>query len=99
MPTRPHMCAHYYLNHPPTEFIAIRKTRMLNTRLPQTTTLEESDDIIQNDDMDEAWMREQMKSNFWQLLKNMKSEESKEFEHDKYLTNAMHLLRKYLRTT
>ena len=96
MPIRPH----YYSNHPPRESIAIRKTRMLNKRLPQTATLEENDDIIKTDDMDDILTRmvtQQIKANFWQMLKNMKSEEQKELENDQYFTNAMQ--RKYFRTT
>ena len=96
MPIRPH----YYSNHPPRESIAIRKTRMLNKRLPQTAALEEDDDIIKTDDMDDILTRmvtQQIKANFWQMLKNMKSEEQKELENDQYFTNAMQ--RKYFRTT
>ena len=60
---------------------------MLNKRLPQTAALEENDDIIKTDDMDDILTRmvtQQIKANFWQMLKNMKLEESDEFENDKY---------------
>ena len=73
---------------------------MLNKRLPQTAALEEDDDIIKTDDMDDILTRmvtQQIKANFWQMLKNMKSEEQKELENDQYFTNAMQ--RKYFRTT
>ena len=74
---------------------------MLQKRAPNTETAEipeEIDDgIIPTDDMDKTWITEQIKANFWNMLRNMRSEESKEYENGKYFTNAMQ--RKYFRTT